>query len=597
MSDSPGSAQLVRTVTVKVGGKPLDEMIASKLVESRVSQTVGAAHRLELRFADNDFQLIDSTTFQIGAVVQVLHSTPIGDESKVFHGEIVAIGLEQAGSTLHQCVIEAFDMSHRLAHSSKIRSFTKMKYSEIVSKICGEASLQCSVEDTTVLHSYVLQTGTDRAFLDEMAARTGMEWFVDDQEVVFRRVPATKGVDVTLGTELIKFRARYSGSTHTGDVTVRGWDPTTKKAIVGTDTSSSNAPTNASAPDKVSSMRNQAKGISNSGKFVTGALNVEVTAEAEQIAKSLANRNAAHEVTARGELLGNPAVKVGTRLTIKGVGTTMGGDYYLTTVEHVFGGNGDMVTRFSAGGPGRDNLVDTLGGQTSSIGGWAAHGFVVGLVTNLNDPDKLNRVKVKFPALTDEDESNWARIVHPMAGGQAGWVSMPAVNDEVLVGFEHGDFRRPYVLGSLYNGKDKPPYPVEGGKVLKHGFKTLGAHQMIFDDDAGKESISLIHGKSTDSKLVIEKEKVQIWVAGDKMVEIKAGQATIVLDGGNIKMNANNIEITAKQELKLAGANISVKAQAKLEASAGAKLDVKGALVGVEASGPLTLKGMPAAIN
>jgi len=596
MSDSAGSAQLVRTVTVKVNGTALTQSISSLLTESRVSQTIGAANRMELRFNDSDFTLIDSATFEIGKLVQVFHSTPSGAETKVFHGEVVAIGLDQAGSTLHQFVVEAFDMSHRLAHSTKVRSFTKMTYSDIISKICGEAGIQVSVSATTVVHDYVLQTGTDRSFLDEMALRSGMEWFVDDQKIVFRPIPTTAGPEVTLGRELIKFRARYSASTHTGDVAVRGWDPTTKKAIVGTDTSHSSAPAGASAPSKISAMRAKAKNISNAGTFTTGALNVETAREANQIATSLANRNASHELIARGELLGNPAVKVGGRLTIKGVGQTMGGDYYLTTVEHIFG-NADMVTRFTAGGPGRENLVDTLGGHAPAVGGWAAHGFVVGIVTNLNDPAGLNRVKVKFPALTEEDESNWARIVHPMAGGQAGWVSMPAVNDEVLVGFEHGDFRRPYVMGSLYNGKDKPPYPVKDGKVLQHGFRTLGAHQMIFNDESGKESISLIHGKAADSKVVVEKEKVQIWVAGNKMVEIKAGPATIVLDGGNIKMDATTIEITAKQDLKLSAANISIKAQAKLEAAGQAQVAVQGAVVEVKASGPLTLKGSLTAIN
>ncbi|MEO6126538.1 MAG: VgrG-related protein [Ilumatobacteraceae bacterium] len=596
MSDSAGTAQLVRTVTIKVDGSALEESKMAKLIESRVSQTIGAASRLELRFNDHDFELIDSPTFGIGKVIEISHSTPTGANAKVFYGEVVAIGLDQAGSTLHQCVIEAFDKSHRLSHSSQIRSFTKMKYSDIVSQISGEAGLSAQVKDTGNRHDYVLQTGTNRSLLDEMALKTGMEWFVDEQKLIFRSIPGSAGTEVELGKELVKFRARFSGSTHTGEVSVRGWDPTTKRAIVGVDSSSSATPAGASAPDKVSAMRKASKGISDSGKMTTAALNVESADEANQIAKSLASRNAAHELTARGELLGNPAVKVGGRLTIKGVGTTMGGDYYLTTVEHIFG-NGDMVTRFSAGGPQRDNLVDTLGGATASVGGWAAHGFVVGIVTNLNDPSTLNRIKVKFPALSDADESNWARLVNPMAGGQAGWVSMPAIGDEVLVGFEHGDFRRPYVLGSLYNGKDKPPYAVAEGKVLKHGFKTLGGHEMIFNDDSGKESISLIHGKSSDSKVVIEKDKVQLWVTSEKMVEIKAGTATIVLDAGNIKMSGKTIEITAQQDLKLSGTNIAIKANAKLEAAGQAQVSIKGAMAEINSSGPLTIKGIPTAIN
>lgn len=596
MPDSKGTAQLVSTVTVKVGGAALDEETMHQLEESRVSQTIGAASRLQLRFYDNDFTLIDSGKFQIGTAVEVLHSTPSGAESKVFKGEVVAIGIDQAGTTLHQFVVEAFDKSHRLAHSSQIRSFTKMKYSDIVSKIAGEIGMSASVSDTRHVHDYVLQTGTNRTLLDEMALKTGMEWFVDEDKLVFRPIPKSAGTEVTLGVELFKFRARYSGSTHTGQVSVRGWDPKTKKAVVGIDSSSSATPTGASDPLKISQMRTASKGISNAGKMTTAALSVETQGEADQIAASLANRNAAHELTARGELLGDPAVKVGGRLTIKGVGNTMGGDYYLNTVEHVFG-NGDMVTRFSAGGPQRDNLVDTLGGPAAGVGGWAAHGFVVGIVTNLSDPDKLNRIKVKFPALSDEDESNWARIVNPMAGGQAGWVSMPAVNDEVLVGFEHGDFRRPYVLGSLYNGRDKPPYPVEGGKVNRHGFKTLGAHEMIFNDEKGKESISLIHGKSGDSKVVIEKDKVQVWVTQEKMVEIKAGSATIVLDAGNIKMSGKTIEITAQTDLKLSATNIAIKANAKLEAAGSAQVAIQGALMEVKASGPLTIKGLPTAIN
>ena len=42
-------------------------------------------------------------------------------------------------------------------------------------------------------------------------------------------------------------------------------------------------------------------------------------------------------------------------------------------------------------------------------------GVVVGVVTNNQDPDGMGRVKVKFPWLSDADESNWARVAAPMA--------------------------------------------------------------------------------------------------------------------------------------------------------------------------------------
>ena len=85
------------------------------------------------------------------------------------------------------------------------------------------------------------------------------------------------------------------------------------------------------------------------------------------------------------------------------------------------------------------------------------YGVVIGIVTNNQDPDKLGRVKVQFPWLSNEDESFWARIASPMAGDKRGIYFLPEVDDEVLVVFEHGDMRFPYVIGALWNGQDSPP--------------------------------------------------------------------------------------------------------------------------------------------
>ena len=115
------------------------------------------------------------------------------------------------------------------------------------------------------------------------------------------------------------------------------------------------------------------------------------------------------------------------------------------------------------------------------------YGMVVGVVTNNKDPDALGRVKVKFPWLSDTDESHWARVVTPMAGGGRGFYFLPEVDDEVLVGFEHGDVGLPYVLGSLWNGKDKPPEKNDDGKNNLRVIKSRSGHLIRLDDTDAKE--------------------------------------------------------------------------------------------------------------
>ena len=92
------------------------------------------------------------------------------------------------------------------------------------------------------------------------------------------------------------------------------------------------------------------------------------------------------------------------------------------------------------------------------------YGVVIGIVTNNNDPKSQGRIKVKFPWLDQKYESEWARLASPMAGKNRGLYCLPEVEDEVLVMFEHGDVRRPYILGALWNGKDAPPAENDKGE-------------------------------------------------------------------------------------------------------------------------------------
>ena len=148
---------------------------------------------------------------------------------------------------------------------------------------------------------------------------------------------------------------------------------------------------------------------------------------------------------------GDPLLLAGEYVKISGVGTRFGGTHRIVSAVHVYGSRG-YFTQLTLGAGGRP-LAETMQGGRGR--GFADH-LAIGIVTDNKDPDKLGRVKVKYPLLNDEVESGWARIAWGAAGKERGTVSLPHVNDEVAIGFEHGDVRRPVILGALFNGVDKP---------------------------------------------------------------------------------------------------------------------------------------------
>jgi len=90
------------------------------------------------------------------------------------------------------------------------------------------------------------------------------------------------------------------------------------------------------------------------------------------------------------------------------------------------------------------------------------NGIVVGVVESLDDPDGLERVRVRVHREADAI-SALARIATPFAGKRRGMFFKPDVGDEAPIAFERGDPRRPYVIGSLWS-KEQPP-PTTDGKL------------------------------------------------------------------------------------------------------------------------------------
>ena len=194
------------------------------------------------------------------------------------------------------------------------------------------------------------------------------------------------------------------------------------------------------------------------------------------------------------------------------------------------------------------------------------YGVVVGIVTNNKDPDGLARVKVKIPRISGEDESNWARIVSFMAGKERGAFFLPEVDDEVLVAFEYGDINNPYIIGSLWNGKDKSPLANDDGKNNIRMLKSRSGHIIRLDDTDGKEKIEIVD-KSEKNTVVIDTKDNKISIKSEKDIEISA-------PNGKVKIEASDIEVKSKASTK-------VEASAGMDLKASGSLNIKGATVNI----------------
>jgi len=183
--------------------------------------------------------------------------------------------------------------------------------------------------------------------------------------------------------------------------------------------------------------------------------------------------------------------------------------------------------------------------------GWGGrwYGVVPAVVSDIKDPDGQGRVKVKLPWSPDGGGGNgyeaWARMATLFGGPDRGSWFIPDVDDEVLVAFEHGDPRRPYVLGGLWNGRDSPPEKMDGsGKNNKKTIRSRNGVKVTLDDQDGQE------------KLILE-------TPGGQKVTLKDGPGSLVLEdsnGNSVKLETAGITVTASAKVTINASQVAVSA-------------------------------------
>ena len=584
-------------LSVSVNGAPLPPDLAALLTQSVVDDSRSVADLFVLRFRDSHNLVLEKAGIQIGTPIKLAVATNESDAPvPLLEGEVTALEKEHDGTGTFT-VVRGLDKSHRLTRGRRVADFQQMTVSDVVTKVAQKAGLTVgTVDSTTTVHKQLSQGNvTDWDFVRGLALEVGAEVAVVEGKLEFRKPTqaseAPGGNDATkeplvleLGKNLLRMRSIVTSAEQVPQVQVRGWDFTAKRAVVGT------------APANTTAAQIGNKPTELAGKFAAPMLVAARTphltqGEVDDAAKALAEHVASGFAELEGVMRGNPKVRAGTAVTLAGAGKPFDGKYTVTASRHVFDPESGYQTWLTVSGV-QDRtlrgLVDGDGGSAAASGG----GVVIGQVSDNRDPEDLGRVRLLFPWLDDGFVSDWARTVQPGAGGERGALVVPEVGDEVLVAFEHGSFQRPYVVGGLYNGVDKPKsmdVPLidsNSGEVNHRSFVSRTGHTLAFVEAAtGANAIRI---RSGDGKLTLDLDQTgtTITVKSDGTVTVEAKNGVTVDSGtGTLNLTGKDVKISAKSGVKVDGGTGDV------DVSSGTGVKLTGTTVSVNGSASTEVKG------
>jgi len=598
------------TVLVGSEGTALSDVATRCLARTEVDTHLLLPSMFTLSFEDLTGAALKDAGLDIGVRVRVQS----GPNGRLITGEVTAIeGFYQGPDGL--TVVRGYDLCHRLQRARRTRSFEEMTDSDIATRLANEANLPLGkITPTTTIHHHLLQCNqTDWEFLAQRAAETGFEFGMADGKFRFEAAATVSdsGADspeLHIPGTLLRFEPRVTAANVTPNVEVRVWDPLRATLSTAAPTPPTSAGASAAGPQgltEVAGMFSKGGGDSGGGADGDGqgtagganlgpapsptayVVNTVPVDGADAAASALAASVGGSFAEAEGEAVGDPRIRPGATVKISGVPDRFPTQWLVTRARHVFDlSEQGYRTEFSAGGRHDRSLLGLT--ATGGTGQVRIPGLACGIVTDIGDDHA--RVRLALPWLSPQAQTDWAPVAQFGAGKRSGAMFLPEVGDEVLVGFEFGDPRRPYVIGGLVtqqSGYSLGGSPIKKGagaadtSVARRGFISASGNGLVFHDEMGedpKPQVSQIALGTGDGKLGLGIDLVQGSLEltcnpsdPSGQLTIKCGQAgtvnivtgqggTVTIDGGDslTLKAATSITVQSQGTVSVSGQSISL---------------------------------------
>lgn len=499
------------------------------------------------------------------------------EETTVFKGIVTGQAIKMRSNGNSILTVDCTDPAIKLTTIPQSRYFYDSTESEVFETIIGGYSdLTADVEATEFTHKEILQfQSTDWDFILSRVDVNGLFCNVEGGTISikapdFGQEPVET---VSYGNNLLEIDAEMDGTNQLGGVKGTSWDYSkTEPSEVDAASASPVTPGNLSSTDLSGSFENEEWSLRAGAKIPSEVL--QTWADAKLMKHELA------KIRGRAKIRGLPTVKPGTVVTLEGVGDRFNGNAFVSGIKYSFyQGEWLMDLQF---GLSPEWFSEQYKISENSAAGMlpSVSGLQIGLVTQIEeDPDGDERILVRLPMIDTQEQGVWARVATAGAGNNRGVIIRPEIDDEVVVGFIHGDPNQPIILGSLNSANNPAPIPASDDNHEK-GWVSRGEVKMLLNDDAPSLIIEMPSGK----KVAVDDD------AGEIAVEDENGSSMVMNSDGISLESPADITIKATGDLNLEGTNINVKANAGFKAEGAASAEVSS-------SGSTTIKGSIVQIN